>query len=133
MRFPLKELPGPRGDYLRPVVPVHVEGLERAPFACLLDSGSLYNRFGKWVAEAAGIELEDAPSGYIAIGGLARVETRTVRVQLRIRDVAWEAPVSFCDPWPFGFQILGQEGFFRWFSVLLRAAPEYVEIDLEDR
>ncbi len=133
MRFPFKELPGPAGDYLRPLVPVHVEGLERAPQSCLLDSGSLHNRFGRWVAEAAGIDLDTAPRDHIAVAGLARVETCTVRVQLRIRDAVWEAPVAFCDPWPFGFHLLGQEGFFRWFRVLFRAAPEYVEIDLEDR
>jgi hypothetical protein len=28
----------------------------------------------------------------------------------------------FCDPWPWGFQLLGQEGFFRYFRVCFDAA-----------
>ncbi len=30
--------------------------------------------------------------------------------------------MSFCGPWPFPFQLLGQEGFFRFFTVTFRAA-----------
>jgi hypothetical protein len=45
MRFPFKELPGTSGDYLRPAVPVTVEGIARAPQLCLLDTGALHNRF----------------------------------------------------------------------------------------
>jgi hypothetical protein len=50
-----------------------------------LDSGSLHNRFGRWVADAAGIGLDDAPRERIAVGGLSGVETSIVR------------------PWSFGF------------------------------
>lgn len=107
---------------VRPVVPVYVEGLDRVAQSCLLDSGSLPNRFGRWVADAAGIDLGDAARGRIAVGGLPTVETHVVRVQLRIGDVTWEASVAFCEPWPFGFQLLGQEGFFRWFKAVVRHA-----------
>jgi len=37
--------------------------------------------------------------------------------------------VAFCNPWPFGFQLLGQEGFFRFFAVTLRAASFEIEIE----
>ena len=133
MRFAFKELPGRSGDSRRPVVPVSVEGLERVPLFALVDTGSLQNRFGRWVAEAAGINLEGADRERIGLGGFASIEGLTVPVRLAIEDAEWEAPVSFCDPWPFDFQLLGQEGFFRWFRVLFRAADAVVEVTLEER
>jgi hypothetical protein len=130
VRLSFKELPGATHDYLRPVVPVLVEGLPRAPQLCLVDTGALHNRFGSWVAEAAGIELEAGATEIIALGGFM-TEARTVPVQLRIGDAAWEAPVSFCDPWPPAFHVLGQEGFLRWFEVTIRAAHYTLELTLE--
>lgn len=131
MRFPFVELPGADGGYLRPVVNVLVDGLPDAPLACLLDSGALHNRFGRWVAEMAGIDLAEAEGSEIGLGGFATTAL-TVPVELRIDSITWRVPVSFCEPWPLGFQILGQEGFFRWFRVLIRAAVYTVELELED-
>lgn len=45
-----------------------------------------------------------------------------VDVRLDLADHAWVAPVSFCDPWPAPFGLLGQEGFLRFFDVELRTA-----------
>ena len=67
MRFPFKELPGTSGDYLRPAVPVTVEGIARAPQLCLLDTGALHNRFAAWVADAAGIDLTAADEERFAV------------------------------------------------------------------
>jgi hypothetical protein len=131
VRFSFKELPGTIEDYVRPVVPVTVEGLPRAPQLCLVDTGALQNRFGAWVAEAAGIELVDRPTEMIAVGGF-RTEARSARVRLGVGDLAWEANVSFCDPWPLAFHILGQEGFFRWFEVTIRAARYSIDLELEE-
>jgi hypothetical protein len=131
VRFSFKELPGTLEDYVRPVIPVTVEGLTRAPQLCLVDTGALQNRFGAWVAEAAGIELVDRPTEMIAVGGF-RTEARSARVRLGVGDLAWEANVSFCDPWPLAFHILGQEGFFRWFEVTIRAARYTIDLELEE-
>lgn len=130
MRFAFKELPGAAGDYLRPAVPVEVEGLSRAPQLCLLDTGALHNRFAAWLAEAAGIHLEGAEEERFAVGGFVAVGRRA-SVQLTLGDATWEAPVWFCDPWPLAFHLLGQEGFFRWFEVRLRAAIYEIEISRE--
>ncbi|HYU58926.1 MAG TPA: retropepsin-like aspartic protease [Actinomycetota bacterium] len=130
MKFGFKELPGTREDYLRPVVPVTVEGIARAPQLCLLDTGALHNRFAAWVAEAAGIDLGDSVEERLAVGGFVSA-ARSARVQLTLGDVTWEAPVWFCDPWPLAFHLLGQEGFFRWFEVRLRAARYEIEITPE--
>jgi len=127
MKFPFKELPGSSGDHLRPVVPVTVEGLGRAPQLCLLDTGALQNRFGAWVAEAAGIDLRGCEERRLAIGGLM-TSAREARAQLMLAEATWEASVWFCEPWPLSFHLLGQEGFFRWFDVALRTAVYEIEI-----
>lgn len=130
MKFPFKELPGTTGDYLRPAVPVTVEGIPRAPQLCLLDTGALHNRFGAWVAEAAGIELSDAEEQGLAVGGF-QTGARQALVRLTLGDVTWEAPVWFCDPWPLAFHLLGQEGFLRWFDIRVRAARYEIDITPE--
>ncbi len=130
MRFPFKELPGTTADYLRPAIPVTVEGIPRAPQLCLLDTGALHNRFSAWVAQAAGIELADAAEQHLAVGGF-QTSARQAFVRLTLGDVTWEAPVWFCDPWPLAFHLLGQEGFFRWFDVRVRAARYEIEITPE--
>lgn len=127
MRFPFKELPGTTNNYMRPVVPVVVEGLVRAPQLCLLDTGALHNRFAGWVAEAAGIDLSGTEEERIAVGGFTS-DARQARVHLALGDHSWEAPVWFCDPWPLSFHLLGQEGFFRWFDVRVRAARYLLDI-----
>ncbi|MDQ3451274.1 MAG: hypothetical protein M3493_00940 [Actinomycetota bacterium] len=127
MRLGFKELPGLPTDYLRPVAPVRVEG-QNLLVAGLLDTGSLENRFGSWVAEALGLDLQAAEPVDLAIGGVI-THARSIPVDLAIEGLAWRAPVSFCDPWPFGFHLLGQEGFFRFFHVSIRASS--YQLDLE--
>jgi hypothetical protein len=127
MRFAFKELPGASGDYLRPVVPVTVEGMDRAPQLCLLDTGAVHNRFASWVAEAAGISLAGADEERFGLGGF-EATGRRADVQLSVAGVTWEAPVWFCDPWPLAFHLLGLEGFFRWFDVRIRAAHYRVDV-----
>lgn len=128
MRFPFKELPGRPEDGLRPILPVTVEGIARAPQFCLIDTGALHNRFGSWVATAAGIDLAGADEQEIGLGGFVTT-ARSAPVQLMIEDVTWEAPVWFCEPWPLDFHLLGQEGFFRWFDVRIRAAHYTVDVN----
>lgn len=131
MRFAFKELPGtPSSDYLRPAVPVILEGIPRAPQLCLLDTGALHNRFARWTADAAGIDLRDADEQRIAVGGFV-TSARMTPVRMTLGDFTWEAPVWFCDPWPLAFHLLGQEGFFRWFDVRLRAVTYEIDIQAE--
>ena len=69
LSFPFKELPGTSQDYLRPAIPVTVEGISHAPQLCLLDAGALHNRFATWVADAAGIDLSGCEEQRLAVGG----------------------------------------------------------------
>jgi Aspartyl protease len=131
VRFPFLALPGDPLT-LRPAVLITVEGLEQAPQRCLVDSGSLHNRFGSWVADSAGIHLGGAPRQRVAVGGVITT-ARAARVELRLGETRFDAPVWFCDPWPFAFNLLGQEGFLRYFRVTISAAEEWVECEPEQR
>lgn len=128
MKFAFELLPGAGADIARPALEVAVVGPRgNVGTLALLDTGAVHNRFGAWVAELAGIDLEDLPVERIAIAGIG-AEARTVTCQLVLEDFTWEAPVSFCDPWPFDFQVLGHLGFFRWFRVVIDAADEMLEV-----
>lgn len=93
----------------------------------LLDTGALHNRLGAWVADLAGVDLGGVEPERTGVGGIS-TDSRTVTCQVQLGDFSWEAPVSFCDPWPFDFQLLGHLGFLRWFRVVIDAADETLEI-----
>jgi len=127
VRFDFLELPGEAERLVRPVVPVQVEDLEDAPQLCLIDTGSTANRFGAWIAEATGIDLGAAPESLVMVGGV-HTTARHARAELTIAGLRYEAPVSFCDPWPFAFNLLGQEGFLRFFRIELCAAEFWLDV-----
>lgn len=118
MRIAFRTLPGSSRDVPRPLIDIDVSGLEDASLACLLDTGSLHNRFALWVAREAGLDLDDVEPESIGVGGRP-VIARTVVVEMSLGGHRWEAPVSFCEPWPWDFQLLGQEGFLRYFRVVI--------------
>lgn len=129
MRLAFKELPDQDGPYLRPVVDVGVGGHDLR-VGCLVDTGALHNRFGRWVAEALGVDLGAGERGRLALGGVV-AEAVTVPMPLVLGEWTWLAPVSFCEPWPFDFQVLGQEGFLRFFRVLFVASEHRLDVDLD--
>ena len=131
MKFEFLELPGEGdGRLMRPVIPVQVEDLEEAPQLCLVDTGSIANRFGTWLAEATGIDLSGAPETTVHVGGVTTI-ARHARADLTIAGVRYDAPVSFCEPWPFAFNLLGQEWFLRFFRLTVCAAEDWLEVDPE--
>jgi len=132
LRFPFIELPGELRPLIRPAVPVQIEDLDDAPQVCLLDSGALSNRLPAWLADAAGLSLDDAlAQDEIVVGG-ARTTGRLLQVELTLGDVRFQAPAWFCDPWNLSFGLLGQEGFFRFFRVTLCAAEGWLECEPEE-
>jgi hypothetical protein len=130
VRFDFVELPGEDGSLVRPVIPVQVEDLEAAPQLCLIDTGSTANRFGMWLAEATGVSLAGVPSSDLALGGFTTTAYHA-RADLTIAGLRYDAPVSFCDPWPVAFNLLGQEGFLRYFRVTFSAAESWVDVEPE--
>jgi hypothetical protein len=109
---------------------VQVEDLRDAPQLCLIDTGSTANRFGAWLAEALGIDLGGAPETELVVGGV-QIRARHGRCDLTIAGHRYDAPVTFCDPWPFAFSLLGQEGFLRHFRLTLCGAEGWLEIQPE--
>jgi hypothetical protein len=131
VRFDFLELPAAGSTLVRPVLPVQVEDLEDVPQLCLVDSGSTANRFGSWLAEATGIDLRAAPVSTIAVAGMTAT-ARHARADLTIAGRRYDAPVTFCDPWPYAFNLLGQEGFLRFFRVTICAAEAWLDVEPED-
>jgi hypothetical protein len=128
MRFEFESLPGSPIDIPRPTIPVTIHGPgERANLVALVDTGALVNRFGLWVADHIGVDLDGVREEFVGLGGHT-MSARSVLVLLTVGGFSWEAPVSFCDPWPFAFQLLGQEGFFRWFTVTIDAADRSLQM-----
>jgi hypothetical protein len=111
-------------------VPIAIDGIADAAQLCLVDTGALHNRFAGWIAAAAGLELAGAPEARFAVGGLVTTG-RMARVDLSLDDHRFDAPVWFCEPWPFGFNLLGQEGFLRYFRVTLCAAESWLACEPE--
>ncbi len=136
MRFPFRALPAASGGQLtpRPVVDVWLEGIDRVPLGCLVDTGAVATRFSAEVAEAANLGLKGTPQQRLMIAGVY-VNARSARVGLRLGTGAeaahWDANVWFCEPWPFAFQLLGLEGFLRSFRVTISAYHEWVDCALE--
>jgi hypothetical protein len=130
VRFEFLELPGEGGTLTRPVVPVQIEDLEEAPQLCLVGTGATANRFGIWLAHATGVDLSAAPETDVAVGG-GHTRGFHARVDLTIAGVRYDAPITFCDPWPYAFNLLGQEGFLRFFRIELCAAEGWLELEPE--
>jgi hypothetical protein len=133
VRFAFRHVPEPGGIVARPrpIVDVVVGGLELAPQACLIDSGATAVRMGMHVAELIGLDLSDAPTQAVAVGG-ARVDGRLGEVSLEVSDdtesYRWEAPVWFCEPWAPAFGLLGLTGFFDHFVVTVASYEERFEL-----
>ena len=130
MRYVFVELPGERTPLIRPAIPVQVEDLAEAPQLCLVDTGATTNRFAGWLAEAVGIDLSGAPEQELVVGGV-QARAKLARADLTIAGTRYDAPVSFCDPWPFEFSLLGQEGFLRFFRVTVCAADGWLDVTPE--
>ena len=130
MRFDFVELPMEQ-PLVRPVIPVQLEDLAEAPQLCLVDTGATTNRFGSWLAEAVGIDLSEAPEEDLVVAGV-RSRATHARADLTIAGTRYDAPVTFCDPWPFAFNLLGQEGFLRFFRVTICAAEAWLDVTWEE-
>jgi hypothetical protein len=131
LRYAFVELPGERLGLPRAALPVQFEDLDDPPQLCLVDTGSTANRLGLWVANAIGIDLADAPTERVAVGGLTTT-ARHGRATLAVAGLRYDAPVTFCDPWPFGFGLLGQEGFLRYFRVTICAKDFWLDVEPEE-
>jgi hypothetical protein len=124
---PYTELPDDAGGWPRPLLDVTVADLDEAVLPCLVDSGSLNTLLPRWIAEAAGLDLSSAGASTLHVAGSV-TEAAVLPVSLSAAGHTWEAPVGFCDPWPYAWGLLGQLSFFRYFTVTFRAADFEFEV-----
>lgn len=120
-------MPGAAGGTLRPLLDINVEQVDDVRVRCLVDSGSLNTLFPAWVARGAGVSLARAKRRRLGVGGTA-FDAQFTTVTLAAAGLTWDAPVGFCDPWPYAWGLLGQESFFRYFAVTFRAADGEMEL-----
>lgn len=118
-----RRAPGLAGGAEWPLLDVYLDPEALVPQTCIVDSGAAGIRLSADLAAGAGVGLPAEPNGPDAIAGGVRSQTYRARVPLTVALgddlVRWTAPVAFCRPWPHPFGLLGHEGFFDAFDVLL--------------
>ena len=126
MRFPFTRLDKNVSNPARPLLPVQIDGLDQA-IACLIDTGALYTRLPGWTADLIGIDLTDAPTQGIAVGGQA-MTARQSHVVLTIAGVTLPSSVWFCEPWAQAFGLIGQEDVLRALRLVFSASEQWFEL-----
>ena len=116
----------------RPLLDVYLDPERVVPQTCQLDTGAAGVRMSAELARAVGVALPDTPNEPDLIVGAVRSQVFRVRRRLSVEldgvPVAWTAPVSFCDPWPHPFGLLGLAGFFDAFDVLVQGREQEFEL-----
>jgi hypothetical protein len=129
---------------LRPTVPVRLSHLGRSTptLLALVDSGSERTLAAPAFARVLNVDMSQAISGSLGIGGRSRsVAFTTVHVELLAEPFVsnspvlteWDAEVGFLTHWePAWSVVLGQTGFFDQFTVTMhRSAHALVLEDWE--
>jgi len=124
---PHTQLPEEAGGGPRPLLDVVVADMDELRFPCLVDSGALHTLLPHWLADAAGLNLQGAERRSLAVATTA-TDAAFVTTLLTVGGHSWEADIGFCDPWPYSWGLLGQQSFFRYFTVTFRAADWEFEV-----
>ena len=104
-----------------PIIPVVIEGRDRAVVYALVDSGATISLFHISIAEDVGIDLEDAEPVYLAgIGGYIRAYIKK-RVKISIEGLgSITIPIAFSEYIAADIAVLGRQGFFEAFEITFR-------------
>lgn len=116
----------------RPLLDIAVADMDDARVPCLVDSGSVHTLLPRWLALAAGIDLQGTERRELAVAA-GSTSASFVTTSLRSGEFVWEAEVGFCDPWPYSWGLLGQRSFFHFFTVTFRASDFEFEFEFEPR
>lgn len=128
-------------EILRPVVPASIPGAEAwvEPTLALVNTGS-ENVFAEaWLAEVAGIDLDQGDRVVIGLGG-GVVEARFAEAELRLHApeepdeyLSWRADVGFVGSWPAPFpMVVGQRGFLDQFTVTFHRGAGALAVEAWD-
>jgi hypothetical protein len=125
--IPYTELPEAAGGWPRPLLDVSIAEVNDVRVPCLVDSGALNTLLPAWTAGAVGIDLRGADRRSLSVAA-GRTRASLVGARLSAAGHDWEAEVGFCDPWPYAWGLLGHHSFFRFFTVIFRAADFEFEV-----
>ena len=109
-----------RGKFY-PVIPVVIEGKNRAVVHALVDSGATISLFHMSIADDIGIDLRDAEQVYLAgIGGYVKAYIKK-QVRISIEELgSIVIPIAFTEYITSDIAILGRQGFFETFEITFR-------------
>jgi len=109
-----------RGKFY-PIIPVVIEGREKAIVHALVDSGATISLFHINIAEDIGIDLKDAEQIYLAgIGGYVKAYIKK-RVKISVEELgSTMIPIAFTEYIASDVAILGRQGFFESFEITFR-------------
>lgn len=125
------ELPGAGRNTPRPLLEVILADVSSIRVPCLVDTGAVNSLLPRWSAEIVGLDLDATEQATLAVGGTT-VSAAFAVTRLEVAGLVWEAPVGFCEPWPYAWGLLGHDSFFRWFTVTFRAADFEFEVTPND-
>ena len=127
MLFPYWEVHGDGDPRLLPLVPLTIRGWRDTTVVALVDSGAEHNVFGNDVAERVGVPLDDGtPVTVTGIGDHHHPGT-LISLELQLGKIRWTAP-TIISPAANDRVLLGQAGFFAFFTVTFRLARKMIEI-----
>lgn len=129
MRFPYWQVQrGPEVRYL-PLIPITVHGPTRAALdvLALVDSGAEHTVFGTALAQRLGIPFERGRRVTVVGVGDQQYPGHLVTIRLQLGRNRWSAPTIF-SPALEDRAILGQVGFFAFFTVTFRYQKREVEV-----
>jgi len=109
-----------RGKFY-PIIPVVIEGREKAIVHALVDSGATISLFHINIAEDIGIDLKDAEQVYLAgIGGYVKAYIKK-QVKISVEELgSTMIPIAFTEYIASDVAILGRQGFFESFEITFR-------------
>ncbi|SRR5579883_455549 len=123
---------GGRWSRPRPLIIVSIIGASSTRVTLgLLDTGADDTVFPQHLAAPLGIDLSNAPIGYMRTANLGRAPVRYAQVRLRITDGVeqrdWPVWVGFT-PVPLNQPLLGFAGFLQFFTATFHGDYEKVEL-----
>lgn len=125
---PYRDLPHDEGAWPRPLIDVGVADMEDVRCAMSRRQRGSEHVDAPLDRGACGDRHARAPTRGLAVAA-APTTAALVPTRLTVAGHSWEAEIGFCDPWPFGWGLLGQLSFFRHFTVTFRAVD--LEFELE--
>ncbi len=104
-----------------PIIPVIVEGREKAVVHALVDSGATVSLFHMSISEDLGLDLRDAEQVYLAgIGGYVKAYIKK-KVKVTLEGIgSIYIPIAFTEYIVSDLAILGRQGFFEALEITFR-------------